>query len=199
MERSNINKLQVTTNGELNLGLKPIIGAGIVIDIIGCAIAAASYGLTGNPAATRLINKFRQSLDKLGSSVTFTATFYGELEALKIIDGTIKNDGKTTIGGKMGVTILLAVEIGGKFNKSSSNTIIDFKPAARLQGDSYFGGYLILNTDDKGRFYTQKVLKFSGVVISGEIEGEVGWWKSNFKLEEKVLESSEYYFDKTYF
>lgn len=191
-----INTLsRVNTIGEVGFGFNPLIGAEIIIDIIGAAISAASYGTTGNPAVARLLSKFRGSLEKLGATVTFTATFYGELslmiDALKIdaING-IKMDGKSTIGGKMGATILLAIEIGGKFNKTSKKFIFDFKAAARLQADAFFGGDFIIGSDDKG-LYIEPILKFSGVKIVGEIEGEIGWWKSNFKIEEIVLDKSE--------
>ncbi|MFP3633102.1 hypothetical protein SB776_41560, partial [Burkholderia sp. SIMBA_045] len=76
----------------------------VIIDILGCAITALSYGLTGNPAAAKLIDKFRKGIEKIGGAVTFTGTFYGELEiemeALNIIGGKVSIDGKTTIGGK---------------------------------------------------------------------------------------------------
>ncbi|KMQ65439.1 hypothetical protein ACM46_05955 [Chryseobacterium angstadtii] len=189
------------TTGEINIGLKPVIGASVEIDILACAVTALSYGLTGNPAAAKLIDKFRKGLEKIGGAVTFSATFYGELEiemeALKIIGGKVKIDGKTTIGGKMGVKVVLAIEIGGKFNASRQRRIIDFRAEARLEGEAFFGGDFIINTDDKG-LYFQPVLKFSGIIITGSVEGEVGWWKSSFRMEEKALDKSEYYFEKHY-
>lgn len=200
LERQGTSKVLGTT-GEINLGLKPIIGAEVIIDILGCAITALSYGLTGNPAAAKLIDKFRKGIEKIGGAVTFTATFYGELEiemeALKIISGKVSIDGKTTIGGKMGVKIVLAIEVGGKFNANRQRKIIDFKAEARLEGEAFFGGDFIINSDDKGLYY-QPVVKFSGVIITGTVEGEVGWWKSSFKMEEKALDKSEYYFEKHY-
>ncbi|MBO6185876.1 MAG: OmpA family protein [Chryseobacterium sp.] len=202
LERLN-NRNLLNTVGEIGFGFNPLIGAEVVIDIIGAAIALGSYATTGNPAAARLIGKFRAGLEKLGASVTFTATFYGELsimvDALKIdaING-IDMQGKTTIGGKMGATILLAIEIGGKFNKNSKKYILDFKAAARLQGDSFFGGDFVINSDDKGLFI-EPILKFSGVKITGEVEGEIGWWKSNFKIEEIVIDKSEHSLGKKYF
>lgn len=200
LERQETSKVLGTT-GEINLGLKPIIGAEVIIDILGCAITALSYGLTGNPAAAKLIDKFRKGIEKIGGVVTFTATFYGELEiemeALKIIGGKVSIDGKTTIGGKMGVKILLAIEVGGKFNSNRQRKIIDFRAEARLEGEAFFGGDFIINSDDKGLYY-QPVVKFSGVIIMGTVEGEVGWWKSSFKMEERALDKSEYYFEKHY-
>lgn len=187
--------------GEVGFGFKPLIGAEVVIDILGAAIAAASYGATGNPAAARIINKFRGGLEKLGASVTFTATFYGELEimvdALKIdsING-INMQGKTTIGGKMGATIELSVSVEvGRVKGTKSKPIMTFKAAAKA--DSYFGGDIVLDSDSKGLFI-QPILKFSGVVLSVEIEGEVGWWKSNFKVEEKVIKEETHYLEKKY-
>ncbi|AZA51726.1 OmpA family protein [Chryseobacterium sp. G0201] len=200
LERQGTSKVLGTT-GEINVGLKPIIGAEVVIDILGCAITALSYGLTGNPAAAKLIDKFRKGIEKIGGAVTFTGTFYGELEiemeALKIIGGKVSLDGKTTIGGKMGVKIVLAIEVGGKFNSNKQKKIIDFRAEARLEGEAFFGGDFIINSDDKGLYY-QPVIKFSGVIITGTVEGEVGWWKSSFKMEEKALDKSEYYFEKHY-
>ncbi|QXU51200.1 OmpA family protein [Chryseobacterium sp. D764] len=187
--------------GEVGFGFKPLIGAEVVIDILGAAIAAASYGATGNPAAARIINKFRGGLEKLGASVTFTATFYGELEimvdALKIdsING-INMQGKTTIGGKMGATIELSVSVEiGTVKGTKSKPIMTFKAAAKA--DSYFGGDIVLDSDSKGLFI-QPILKFSGVVLSVEIEGEVGWWKSNFKVEEKAIKEETFYLEKKY-
>ena len=187
--------------GEVGFGFKPLIGAEVIIDILGAAIAAASYGATGNPAAARIINKFRGGLEKLGASVTFTATFYGELEimvdALKIdsING-INMQGKTTIGGKMGATIELSVSVEiGRVKGTKSKPIMTFKAAAKA--DSYFGGDIVLDSDSKGLFI-QPILKFSGVVLSVEIEGEVGWWKSNFKVEEKAIKEETFYMEKKY-
>ncbi|MDW9380455.1 OmpA family protein [Chryseobacterium sp. JV558] len=187
--------------GEVGFGFKPLIGAEVVIDILGAAIAAASYGATGNPAAARIINKFRGGLEKLGASVTFTATFYGELEimvdALKIdsING-INMQGKTTIGGKMGATIELSVSVEiGTVKGTKSKPIMTFKAAAKA--DSYFGGDIVLDSDSKGLFI-QPILKFSGVVLSVEIEGEIGWWKSNFKVEEKAIKEETFYLEKKY-
>ncbi len=149
-----------------------------------------------------MINKFRGGLDKLGASVTFTATFYGELEimvdALKIDSKNgIDMQGKTTIGGKMGVQIILAIEIGGKFNESKRSNILKFKAAAKLTGDAYFGGEIVIDSDEKGLFI-EPILKFSGVIITGEVEGEIGWWKSSFKMEEKVIDGEEKKLDKRY-
>lgn len=195
------DKNEVYTQGELNIGLKPIIGAEVIVDILGMAIVAASYGTTGNPAAARLIQNFRGTLDKLGASVTFTATFYGELEiemeALKIAKGEIKTDGKTTIGGKMGVIVELIISIGGKFKAEDKKWALNFKAIARIKGQAYFGGDFIFNKDKKG-FYVEPILKFSGLIIEGEVEGEVGWWKSSFKLEEKILEEDTYPLERTY-
>lgn len=195
-ERANLSVI-----GEVGFGFKPLIGAEVVIDIIGAAIAVASYGATGNPAAARIINKFRGGLEKLGASVTFTATFYGELEmmvdALKIdsING-INMQGKTTIGGKMGATIELSISVEvGTVKGTKVKPIATFKAAAKA--DSYFGGDFVIDSDTTGLFI-QPVLKFSGVVLSVEIEGEVGWWKSNFKVEEKVMKEETYYMDKKY-
>ncbi|UKB82874.1 OmpA family protein [Chryseobacterium sp. MEBOG06] len=200
LERVNENNT-LSVIGEVGFGFKPLIGAEVIIDILGAAIAAASYGATGNPAAARIINKFRGGLEKLGASVTFTATFYGELEitvdALKIdsING-INMQGKTTIGGKMGATIELSVSVEiGKVKGTKSKPIMTFKAAAKA--DSYFGGDIVLDSDAKGLFI-QPILKFSGVVLSVEIEGEVGWWKSNFKVEEKAIKEETFYLEKKY-
>lgn len=197
----NSNSRVLGTTGEINIGLKPVIGAEVIIDILGCAIVALSYGLSGNPAAAKLIDKFRKGIEKIGGVVTFSATFYGELEiemeALKIIGGKVSLEGKTTIGGKMGVKVILAIEIGGKFNANTQKKIIDFRAEARLEGEAFFGGDFIINSDDKGLYY-QPVVKFSGIIITGIVEGEVGWWKSTFKMEEKALDKSEYYFEKHY-
>ncbi len=35
-------------------------------------------------------------------------------------------------------------------------------------------------------------------MIVGEIEGEIGWWKSSFKMEERVMTEDEKKFDKKY-
>jgi outer membrane protein OmpA-like peptidoglycan-associated protein len=202
-----LEKTDKTSNvdvvGEVGFGFNPLIGASVVIDIIGTTIAALSYGTTGNPAAAKMINKFRGGLDKLGAAVTFTATFYGELiimiDALKIsATKGIEMQGKSTIGGKMGATILLKIEIGGKLNNSTTKEILTFKAAASLQGDSYFGGDFVINSDEKGLFI-EPILKFSGVMIQGTVEGEIGWWKSNFKMEEKVMDSEEKSLGKKYF
>lgn len=188
--------------GEVGFGFKPLIGAEVVIDIIGAAIALGSYATTGNPAAARLIEKFRGGLEKLGASVNFTATFYGEVEimvdALKIDSvNRMQMQGKTTLGGKMGATIELSISIEvGKVKGTKTKPIITFKAAAKA--DSYFGGDIIFDSDDKGLFM-QPVLKFSGVVLSVEIEGEMGWWKSNFKIEERVIKEETRVFDKKYF
>lgn len=196
------NQKNLNVVGEVGFGFKPLIGAQVVIDIIGAAITAASYGATGNPAAAKMIDKFRGGLQKLGASVTFTATFYGEVEitvdALKIdsVNG-MKSQGKTTLGGKMGATIELSLSIEiGKTKGTKSQPIITFKAAAKA--DSYFGGDVVLDSDEQGLFI-QPVLKFSGVILSVEIEGEAGWWKSNFKIEEKVIKEETLYLDKKYF
>ncbi|WP_062054642.1 hypothetical protein [Aquimarina longa] len=42
------------------------------------------------------------------------------------------------------------------------------------------------------------VLKFSGVMIIGEIKGEVGWWSSNFKIEKKVIDGETLPLKKQY-
>ncbi|CAM3770823.1 OmpA family protein [Flavobacterium branchiophilum] len=57
-----INNLPtLNTVGEVGFGFKPLIGAEVVIDIIGLAIAASSYATTGNPAAARIIGQWRNS------------------------------------------------------------------------------------------------------------------------------------------
>lgn len=190
--------------GEVSVGFQPLIGAEIVIDIIGCAIAAASYGVTGNPAAARIINKFRGGLEKLGASVVFTATFYGELhimvEALKIhsIKG-IEMSGKTTIEGRMGIIIELSISIEiGKKGGSKTKSKISFAAAAKGTAEGYFGGVFEIDSDEKGLFI-QPILKFSGIVLAFEITGEVGFWEcSLLKIEETVVDKAEYYFDRKY-
>ncbi|GGI29478.1 hypothetical protein [Pedobacter mendelii] len=187
--------------GVLNVAANPLIGGSGIIDILGCAIAAASYGTTGNPAAARLIEKFRGGLEKLGASVVFTATFYGELlisfDALKI--HSIKGIGmadKATIGGKMGVTIELSISVEiGRIKGTKTKPLITFKAAGKA--DAYFGGEFLFNSDSQGLF-AQPVIKFSGVVLSLEVEGEAGWWKSSFKIEEKVINEQTHYFEKKY-
>ncbi|WP_461532108.1 hypothetical protein [Sinomicrobium sp.] len=191
------------TIGEVGLGFKPLIGAEMVIDILGAAITAVSYGTTGNPAAAKIISKFRQGLDKLGASVVFTATFYGELEieieALRIDERNgIDMQGKSTIGGRMGVMIELGISAElGKANGAKFMPIdVSFRAAARAHG--FFGGELTINSDEEGLFI-QPTLKFSGIMLSVEIEGEVGWWKSNFKVEEKVIDEDTVPLEKKYF
>ncbi|CAM3770699.1 hypothetical protein FLBR109950_00395 [Flavobacterium branchiophilum] len=105
--------------------------------------------------------------------------------------------GKSTIGGKMGVTIKFEME--GELGKSKNKVkkpILKFKAA--LKADAYFGGDFIFDSDKKGLFI-KPVLKFSGVMLIGEIEGEIGWWKSNFKIEEKIIEESIKELGQTYF
>ncbi len=195
-------KNQLATVGNVGFGFKPLIGAEVTIDIIGAAIVAASYGGTGNPVAAKLISKFRRNLEKLGGSVTFTATFFGELEimceALKIhsING-IDMTGKTIIGGKMGVkfTFEMAAEVGKYKGNKFSPIDVSFKAAA--YAEAFFGGEIAFDSDDKG-LYMQPTLKFSGVMLTIEIEGEVGWWKSNFKIEEKVIKEETKPLDKKY-
>ncbi|WP_062054647.1 OmpA family protein [Aquimarina longa] len=199
LEQSNED---VVVAGTVGFGFKPLIGAEVIIDIIGAAITAVSYGTTGNPAAARLISKFRGGLEKLGATVVFTATFYGELEimvdALKIDSKNgIDMQGKTTISGKMGVIIELSISTEiGKTNSMIIRPIsISFKASAKAHG--YFGGDFIIDTDKKGMFI-KPVLKFSGVMLSVEIEGELGWWKSSFKLEERIIEEESYTMQKRY-
>ncbi len=194
-------KGKVGVVGTISFGCKPLIGAEVVIDIIGAAIAAVSYGGTGNPAVARLINQFRGRLEDLGAKVIFDATFYGELEimveALKIdAEKGIDMQGKTTIGGKMGVTIRF--EIGAELGKArgvKNNPIIKFRAMAKADG--YFGGDFVMDSDNKGIFI-QPILKFSGVMLTAEIEGEIGWWKSNFKIERRVVEGESYSLGKKY-
>lgn len=201
LERVNAQK-KLSVIGEVGFGFKPLIGAQVVIDIIGAAITAASYGTTGNPAAAKLIERVRGGAEKLGGKVVFTATFYGEVEimvdALKIdsING-INMQGKTTLGGKMGATIELSFSLEiGKVKGTKAKPIVTFKAAAKA--DSYFGGDIIFDSDQQGLFI-QPILKFSGVMLSVEVEGEIGWWKSNFKLEEKVIKEETLYLEKKYF
>lgn len=202
LESSNKPNTKIAIVGELGFTAKPLFGASVLIDIIGCAIAAASYAGTGNPAAARIITNFRGTMEKLGSSVTFTAEFTGDLEvsfdALEI--NSIKGigvKGKTTIGGKMGVTVKFLLESDlGKVAGRKKQKIIKF--SALAVADASFGGDWVIDSDDKGMF-VQPIIKFSGLVLSAEIEGEVGWWKSNFKIEKKVIDEEVLPLDKHYF
>jgi outer membrane protein OmpA-like peptidoglycan-associated protein len=196
------NNLNVDVKGEIGFGFDPLIGAEAVIDIIGAAITALSYGGTGNPAAARIIQNFRGKIETLGGKVTLTATFYGELsvmaEDLKIsaIYG-IGKAGKLIIGGKFGVTITFEMKLEiGKTSGKKAEPIISFKASAKLDG--YFGGEVELNSDEKG-IYLEPTLKFSGILFSVEIEGEVGWWKSKFKIEEKLIKEETFKLEKKYF
>jgi len=200
LERFN-DDLKVNTKGEINIALKPLIGIKGIVDIIGAAITTASYATTANPAAARLISQFRGGLEKLGASLTFEAEFYGELEVefngLEIIKGKVKANSKTTIGGKLGIRIIfeMNIDIGKLDGKQILPVKASFK--AELSADGYFGGDLVIDSDSDGIF-VQPVLKFSGVKISGEIKGEVGWWKSSFKLEEVIVKEDDLYLDKKY-
>ncbi|UGU14793.1 hypothetical protein LS482_13940 [Sinomicrobium kalidii] len=197
------NRTAANIVGEIGFGFKPLIGAEVVIDIIGAAIAMASYGATGNPAAARIINNFRRGLDRLGASVVFEASFYGELEiavdALKIdaVRG-IDMQGKSTIGGKMGVTIVLSInaDIGQASGANFVPIDVSFRAAARAHG--FFGGEVVLDSDEEGVFI-QPTLKFSGITLSVLIEGEIGWWKSDFRVEEKVVDKGDLPLEKKYF
>ncbi|WP_435524729.1 hypothetical protein [Chryseobacterium indoltheticum] len=55
----------------------------------------------------------------------------------------------------MGATILLAIEVGGKFNRNSKKYILDFKAAARLQGDSFLEEILLLTQMIKASLLSQ--------------------------------------------
>ncbi|WP_456311753.1 OmpA family protein [Pseudomonas shirazensis] len=196
------NNLNVDVRGEIGFGFDPLIGAEVIIDIIGAAITALSYGGTGNPAAARIIQNFRGKIETLGGKVTLTATFYGELsvmaEDLKIsaIYG-IGKPGKLIIGGKFGVTITFEMKLEiGKASGKKAEPIISFKASAKLDG--YFGGEVELNSDKDG-IYLEPTLKFSGIMFSVEVEGEVGWWKSKFKIEEKLIKEETYKLEKKYF
>ncbi|OWW24514.1 hypothetical protein B4Q04_14450 [Zobellia sp. OII3] len=63
-----------------------------------------------------LTNNFGGGSDKLGANVAFMATFYGELkfEVLAVKFDTLNGfslGGKTTIGGKFGISIELSIDI----------------------------------------------------------------------------------------
>jgi hypothetical protein len=190
--------LDVDVKGEVGFGFDPLIGAEVIIDIIGAAILAGS---TGNPVIANLLSKFKGSLEKLGGKITLTAIFYGELsvmaEDLKIsaLYG-IGKVGKLTIGGKFGVTIKfeMKLELGKTYGKKAK-PIIKFKAEAKLDG--YFGGDFTIDSDSVGIFI-EPVLKFSGIMFIAEIEGEVGWWKSSFKIEEKIIPEDTLKLDKKY-
>lgn len=196
------NNKNIDIVGEISLAFDPLIGAEIIIDIIGAAITAVAYGGTANPAVARMAHNLRGKLEKLRGKLTFTATFYGELsvmvDALKIsaLNGTSKQ-GKTTIGGKMGITIAfeMKMEIGKIKNKDVSPINISFK--AEATADGYFGGELRIDSDETG-WYMEPVLKFSGIMFTAEVEGEIGWWKSSFKIEEKIIPEEIKKLDKKY-
>lgn len=188
----------INTVGEVSFGFNPIIGAEVIIDIIG---AAMLIGSGGNPVLARMLSKFKGTLETLGGKITLTATFSGELsvmaEELRINSLYGIEKGKLTIGGKFGVTIAFEMKIEvGKASGKKAKPIATFKASAKLDG--YFGGTAELNSDDQGIFF-QATLKFSGIMFVAEVEGEVGWWKSNFKIEERLLEEEEKKLEKKYF
>jgi len=195
------NSTIVDVKGEVGFGFSPLIGAEVIIDIIGSAIALASNVGTGNPAAAKIIERFRDRIEELGGKVTLTATFYGELsvmvEDLKIsaLYG-IGSPGKLVIGGKFGVTIKFEMKLEiGKIKGKKSKPIAKFKAEAKLDG--YFGGDVVIDSDEKGVFI-EPVVKFSGIMFIAEIEGEVAWWKSSFKVEEKIIPDETKKLDKKY-
>ncbi|MBE0393896.1 Outer membrane porin F [Flavobacterium sp. PL0002] len=196
------NNNNIDIVGEVSLGFDPLIGAEVIIDIIGSAITAVAYGATANPAVAKMAENFRGKLEKLGGKLTFTATFYGELsvmiDALKIsaLNGT-GEQGKVTIGGKMGITIafVMKLEIGKTKNKDVVPIDINFKAEATAEG--YFGGELTIDSDEKG-WFMEPVLKFSGIMFTAQIEGEIGWWKSSFKIEERLIPDETKKLDKKY-
>ncbi len=198
------NKNQTAVVGTAGFGFRPLIGAEVVIDLIGAAIASASYATTGNPAVAKLANRFRGGLEKLGAKVIFSATFFGNLnmivDVIKINENGFNMEGKSTIGGRMGVKIELAIESEiGKHEGEKTKPILDFR--AGLQADAYFGGDFVIDSDNKGIF-VQPVLKFSGVILVGEIKGEINWWKisysGGFELSERILPEDTMHLEKKY-
>lgn len=89
----------------------------------------------------------------------------------------------------------MKLEIGKIKNRQILPIDISFK--AEAAADGYFGGELRIDSDEIG-WFIEPVLKFSGIIFTAEIEGEVGWWKSSFKIEEKIIPEETKKLEKKY-
>lgn len=98
----------------------------------------------------------------------------------------------------MGITIAfeMKLEIGKINNKDIVPINMSFK--AEATADGYFGGELRIDSDEKG-WFIEPILEFSGIMFTAKIEGEVGWWKSNFEIKETIIPKETLKLDKKYF
>lgn len=189
---------KLATVGQIGVAADPLIGAVGTIDLIAATATAA-----GSPAAAKLIQQFRGTIDKLGASFKFDIIFEGELfiifEALTInsIDGITAPNG-FILGGRFKMSIVLesSIEVG-QIESQKALFILEVK-AAVVVG---CGGELKVGSDDKG-VYLQPSVEFSGAKIVAKIRGQVGWWSwlgVSYELEETVIDKQTFAMEKKYF
>ncbi|WP_289044018.1 OmpA family protein [uncultured Olleya sp.] len=198
LKRDDTSK-KIVTAGDITFQFDPIIGAEARVDLIAAAILVGS---AGNPAVAKLASKARDGLDSLGTGLKFDLVFVGKL---KFAMETVKFDtlngfsgsGKTTIEGEFGVEVEFVLTIGlGGSQSPVTEPIVNFEAA--LKGEGYFGGELVVDSDENGIF-TQPTLKFSGIKITGKITTTVGFWDlPSFEFAEVVTDPESLVLDKNY-
>jgi outer membrane protein OmpA-like peptidoglycan-associated protein len=193
------NYLNIAVVGEINFAAKPLIGANATIDLIAAAVTAVSYGTTGSPAISKIVNEIRGYGKVVGAEISAEAKFYGQLEvmveALKINSITGIKGGSLTIGGKMGVIIKIKVSAGNDLNIKKLE--VKFKFSAEAKAHAYFGGDFKIDSDDKGVFI-EPILKFSGVKVSLDVKVEVGWFTRSFAVEDDIIPADKIPLGKKY-
>lgn len=183
------NYLDLAMVGKLNFGAKPFIGANLTIDLIGAAITVASYATTGSPAISKIVEKIRSTGKKVGAEISADAQFYGKIEVIfnDVLINSIKGTqgGYLSIGGEMGMKLIVVVKAGNNPWYRKKSPIMTFDALARVTGDAYFGGEMKIDSDNNG-IYIEPTLKFSGLEVTFEAEVTIGWFKEG--VEKKYSE-----------
>jgi hypothetical protein len=194
--------LKLAKVGEINFGAKPFIGVTTTIDLIAAAVTIASYSTTGSPAISKIVNKIRNAGKKVGAEISADAEFYGNIEVMfkEVKINSIKGTqgGFLLIGGKMGMKLIVEVKAGNDPWYSKKKPIIPFTALGRAEGDSYFGGEMKIDSDEKG-IYIEPTLKFSGLQVKLKAEVTVGWFTESVEKEyDNVVPEKEINFAKHY-
>ncbi|WP_152567189.1 hypothetical protein [Porphyromonas macacae] len=188
------NKISIV--GLLSFTADPLIGAEFTIDLL--AVTATTI----NPAVGKILAGFRIGLEKLGASAVIELVFYGNLEVVlealsfNFLNNEITGGGKQMIKGKMGVSLIMRINVKGTLSAIICRVKYEF--LAEAKADAYFGGTMEFAMDEEG-LYGDFLGCFSGLLVTGKIEGKIGLYSGSVVFEaEPILESGEKSLGKIY-
>lgn len=177
---------RVATTGTVSFSADPLIGAEFTIDLL-------AVGSKVHPVVTVIKEGVDIALDLLGGYFILEAKFYGSLkitiDAFQInYNGISVAPEPAKIEGRMGIMFQMELKVEGTIENPIWDVEMQF--LANAKAHAYFGGTARLAYDDDG-LYADCTGKFSGLLFSAKVEGEINGFTRKVEFESQPIWESD--------